>query len=187
MSVSKARLRQFTLVVAGIGATCFVRSGQNSHVNASSSSTVVASGEFLPTSENSAKVKANPPTGMAWITGGEFSMGCKDPRPLQDGGHEAMDDARPIHRVYVAGFWMDKTDVSNAQLARFVKATRYVTIAERKPSAKDFPGVPPEKLGAGSRFSPLLKTLSPSTTTRRGGVMFVVRHGVIRSAPRPIS
>ena len=48
-------------------------------------------------------------------------------------------DARPIHRVYVDGFFMDKTDVTNAQFAEFVKSTGYVTVAERKPAAEDFP------------------------------------------------
>jgi len=31
------------------------------------------------------------------------------------------------------GFYMDKTDVTNAQFAEFVKATGYVTVAERMP------------------------------------------------------
>ena len=66
-----------------------------------------------------------------------------------------MPDARPWHRVYVDGYWMDKTDVTNEQFARFVGATGYVTIAERKPRAEDYPGAPPEKLVAGSVvFSP---------------------------------
>jgi sulfatase modifying factor 1 len=68
---------------------------------------------------------------------------------------QATLDSRPIHRVYVDGFWMDKTDVTNQEFARFVKATGYVTIAERKPKAEDFPGAPPENLVAGSVvFSP---------------------------------
>src|SRR6266481_2055797 len=46
------------------------------------------------------------PPGMVWIPGGEFSMGAADPRSLDHGGHEAMADARPIHRVYVDPFWM---------------------------------------------------------------------------------
>jgi formylglycine-generating enzyme len=50
----------------------------------------------------------------------------------------------------VDGFLMDKTDVTNAQFAAFVKATGYVTIAERKPRAEDFPEAPPENLVAGS-------------------------------------
>jgi formylglycine-generating enzyme len=105
---------------------------------------------FAPTIQNAAAPPQQGRTGMAWIPGGEFSMGCKDPRMLPDGGGEPMADARPIHRVYVDGFWMDKTDVTNAEYARFVKATGYVTVAERKPRAEDFPGAPPEKLVPGS-------------------------------------
>jgi sulfatase modifying factor 1 len=92
----------------------------------------------------------NEPPGMTWIPGGEFSMGAEDPRGLPEGGNEAMEDARPIHRVYVDGFWMDKTDVTNQQFEKFVKATGYVTVAERKPKAQDFSGVPSEKLVPGS-------------------------------------
>jgi formylglycine-generating enzyme required for sulfatase activity len=104
-------------------------------------------------------VSAPPPgpaaEGMVWIPGGEFSMGCTDPTLCVDGGHETMPDARPIHRVYVDGFWIDKTDVTNEQFARFVKATGYVTIAEQTPKAEDFPGAPPENLVAGSTvFTP---------------------------------
>lgn len=40
-------------------------------------------------------------------------------------------DERPIHRVRVDGFWMDRTEVSNAQFAEFVRATGYKTLAER--------------------------------------------------------
>jgi formylglycine-generating enzyme required for sulfatase activity len=98
---------------------------------------------------------ASHPDGMTWIPGGEFSMGCADPRFCVDGGHEPMNDARPIHRVYVDPFWIDKTDVTNEQFAAFVKATGYVTIAEQKPKAEDFPGAPPENLVAGSTvFTP---------------------------------
>src|SRR5262249_23443495 len=66
------------------------------------------------------------------------------------GGPDAMADARPIHRVYVDGFWMDQTEVTNAAFATFVEATGYVTIAEETPRAKDFPGAPPENLVPGS-------------------------------------
>lgn len=66
-----------------------------------------------------------------------------------------MDDARPIHRVYVDGFWMDRTEVTNAEFARFVEATGYVTVAERPLRPEDYPGVPQEKLVSGSVvFSP---------------------------------
>ena len=90
------------------------------------------------------------PVGMVWIPGGEFSMGARDPRGLAHGGHDPMRDARPIHRVAVDGFWMDATEVTNAQFARFTKATGYVTVAERKPTREEFPGAPEENLVAGS-------------------------------------
>jgi formylglycine-generating enzyme required for sulfatase activity len=81
------------------------------------------------------------PPGMVWIPGGTFAMGSDD---------EMMQDARPIHDVKVDGFFMDKTEVTNEQFARFVAATKYVTVAERKPDAKDYPDAPPEMLVAGS-------------------------------------
>jgi formylglycine-generating enzyme len=93
--------------------------------------------------------------GIAWIPGGEFSMGAMDPPSIDDVDMHAAVDARPIHRVYVDGFWMDKVDVTNEEFAKFVKATGYVTVAERKPRAEDFPGAPPENLVAGAVvFSP---------------------------------
>ncbi len=56
----------------------------------------------------------------------------------------------PIHRVYVDGFYMDATAVTNAEFEKFVKATGYVTIAERTPTREEFPNAPPESLVAGS-------------------------------------
>jgi formylglycine-generating enzyme required for sulfatase activity len=90
------------------------------------------------------------PEGMVWIPGGEFLMGSDDPRGSLCGGPDAMDDARPFHRVFVDGIWMDKTEVTNSQFQKFADATGYVTIAERAPRAEDFPGAPPENLVAGS-------------------------------------
>jgi formylglycine-generating enzyme required for sulfatase activity len=81
---------------------------------------------------------------MVWIPGGEFWMGADE-----------FPDAQPWHRVNLNGFWMDKTEVTNEQFAKFVKATGYVTVAERTPRPEDFPGAPPENLVAGSVvFSP---------------------------------
>jgi len=79
-------------------------------------------------------------------------MGAADPREsdLNGVGMHATMDSRPIHRVWVGGFWMDATEVTNAQFAAFVRATRYVTVAERRPRAEDFPGAPPENLVAGA-------------------------------------
>ena len=66
-----------------------------------------------------------------------------------------MPDALPVHLVEVDGFWMDKTPVTNAEFERFVKATKYVTVAERPLDAKDYPGVAKELLVPGSAvFTP---------------------------------
>jgi formylglycine-generating enzyme required for sulfatase activity len=83
---------------------------------------------------------------MTWIPGGEFWMGAAE---------DHMTDARPWHRVYVDGYWMDTTEVTNEQFARFAEATGYVTVAERKPRAEDYPQAKPQNLVAGSVvFSP---------------------------------
>jgi sulfatase modifying factor 1 len=74
------------------------------------------------------------PAGMVWVPGGAFHMGSDE---------AAFADARPVHRVHVDGFWMDATEVTNEQFAEFVEATGYVTMAERQPDSKMFPGVPP--------------------------------------------
>lgn len=82
-------------------------------------------------------------------------MGAEYSPNMNDVGMNATVDSRPIHRVYVDGFFMDKTDVTNAQFRKFVRATGYVTIAERKPRAADYPGVPPEALVPGGMvFTP---------------------------------
>jgi formylglycine-generating enzyme required for sulfatase activity len=81
------------------------------------------------------------PPGMVWVPGGTFLRGSDNPKKR---------DARPTHQVAVDGFWMDATAVTNEQFQRFVDATGYVTIAERTPQAKDFPGAPRENLVAGA-------------------------------------
>lgn len=79
------------------------------------------------------------PVGMVWIPGGEFFMGSS-----------YFPDARPVHRVRVDGFWMDQTEVTNSQFARFVNATGYTTVAEQSPRAEDFPGSSREDLVPGA-------------------------------------
>ncbi len=77
--------------------------------------------------------------GMVWIAGGEAVLGS------QNGDADA-----PLHRVRLSGFWLDATEVTNAQFAAFVAATGYVTDAEKKPTAEDVPGVPEDQLVAGA-------------------------------------
>jgi formylglycine-generating enzyme required for sulfatase activity len=59
-------------------------------------------------------------------------------------------DEKPAHRVRVDGFWMDETEVTNAQFRAFVEATGYVTTAEKPPNVEELlrqqpPGTPPPK------------------------------------------
>ena len=105
---------------------------------------------FLPTVENKTKPPKPQPNGMVWIPGGEFSMGSTRASEALCGLPGVTRDALPVHRVYVDGFWMDKTDVSNEEFDRFVRATGYITVAERVPTREEFPTAPAENLVAGS-------------------------------------
>ncbi|HET6604285.1 MAG TPA: formylglycine-generating enzyme family protein [Xanthomonadaceae bacterium] len=104
------------------------------------------------TVENATPAPTEATPGMAWIPGGEFSMGASDAavspahpfHPHPDG------DALPLHRVYVDGFWLDRTEVTNADFVRFVAVTGHVTVAERPPQGEAFAGVPAGRLVPGS-------------------------------------
>jgi formylglycine-generating enzyme required for sulfatase activity len=78
--------------------------------------------------------------GMAWIPGGTFRMGSDRHYP----------EEAPVHSVTVSGFWIDRTPVTNTDFRRFVRATGYVTLAELKPDARDYPGALAKMLRAGS-------------------------------------
>jgi formylglycine-generating enzyme len=95
------------------------------------------------------------PVGMVLIPGGIYTMGSEESR--------ARPDESPAHNVKVTKFWMDVTEVTNAQFREFVDATGYVTTAERKPDWEEIkkqlpPGTPrpPENLLVASSlvFSP---------------------------------
>src|SRR5690349_18513925 len=62
-----------------------------------------------------AKEPGEAPAGMAWVPGGEFVMGTDE--------REAHPSEKPAHRVRVGGFWIDATEVTNAEFRRFVDAT----------------------------------------------------------------
>jgi formylglycine-generating enzyme len=112
---------------------------------------------FAPTVPNEGRPAGPAPEGMVWIPGGEFSMGATASSEGLCEVHGVTHDALPVHRVYVDGYWMDATEVTNAQFARFVKATGYVTVAEQRPTPDEFPGAPAENLVAGSTvFTPTL-------------------------------
>lgn len=78
-------------------------------------------------------------TGMVLIPAGEFMMGGDN--------SQASQDEYPKHKVRVHSFFMDATEVTNAQFKRFVDATHYITVAERKPDWNELrkslpPGTP---------------------------------------------
>ena len=82
---------------------------------------------------------------MIWIDGGAFLMGSD---------RHYVEEA-PVHRVIVDGFWIDAAPVTNSEFRAFVEATGHVTMAERRPDPKDYPGALPHMLRAGSLvFSP---------------------------------
>lgn len=80
------------------------------------------------------------PSGMVLIPAGKFMMGSED----------GFSDERPVREVTMKAFFMDATEVTNAQFAAFIEATDYVTVAERPLDPKDFPGIPKEKLIPGA-------------------------------------
>ncbi len=77
---------------------------------------------------------------MVWIEGGQFTMGSSDFYP----------DEGPVKNVEVEGFWIDRYEVSNAQFARFVDETGYITVAEQQLNPADYPDIPPDQLIPGS-------------------------------------
>ena len=80
------------------------------------------------------------PSGMVWVPGGTFLMGS----------NRHYREEQPPRYATVTGFWIDRTEVTNAQFAAFVAATGYKTVAERGLNAKDYPGLPPEALVPGA-------------------------------------
>ncbi|MGZ8559862.1 MAG: formylglycine-generating enzyme family protein [Chitinophagaceae bacterium] len=81
---------------------------------------------FLMTADTASIVKGESSLeGMINIPAGEFMMGASD--------DEGRLDEYPPHKVKLNGFWMDATEVTNAQFKKFVDATGYITTAEKKP------------------------------------------------------
>ncbi|HTG84529.1 MAG TPA: SUMF1/EgtB/PvdO family nonheme iron enzyme, partial [Gemmatimonadales bacterium] len=70
---------------------------------------------------------------MVWVPGGTFRMGSEDHYP----------EERPIHRVTVGGFWMDRYPTTNGRFEKFVAATGHQTFAEIPPDPAHYPGAKP--------------------------------------------
>ncbi|MFT3978431.1 MAG: formylglycine-generating enzyme family protein [Sphingomonas bacterium] len=77
---------------------------------------------------------------MRRLDGGRFNMGSDRFYP----------EEAPVRAVRVKPFWIDETPVTNAQFARFVAETGHVTLVERAPDPRDYPGMDPALAQAGS-------------------------------------
>jgi len=162
MSTKNKTVSAIALVLVIVGVIYFVNSPKSKMIsdnvvseNSADNESKAGDIDFSSTIENKNNKPKDAPEGMVWIPGGEFSMGCSVSNESLCGVKGITNDANPVHRVYVDGFWMDKTEVTNKHFAAFVKATGYVTVAEIKPSAEEFPGVPADKLIAGTAvFTP---------------------------------
>ena len=116
---------------------------------------VIAEGRITAHAETQAATKVVAPPGMLWIPGRKFVMGDDSPAALRN--------EKPAHSVRIDGFWMDATEVTNAEFRRFVEATGHVTTAEKVPTLEEImaqapPGTsPPPKealVAASLVFSP---------------------------------
>ncbi|MEH6408256.1 MAG: formylglycine-generating enzyme family protein [Leeuwenhoekiella sp.] len=65
------------------------------------------------------------PENMVWVSGINFTQGASKNDVL------ALAREKPAHPVTVDGFFIDKTEVTNAEFQKFVNETGYLTIAER--------------------------------------------------------
>ncbi len=95
----------------------------------------------LPAQALPNQTQTNPcPDDMVWIQGGTFRMGSDDFFP----------EEKTVADVTVDGFCLAKTEVTNAQFAEFVKATNYITVAERPLSKAQFPDLAEDQRSPGS-------------------------------------
>ncbi len=93
------------------------------------------------------------PAGMRYLPGGRFLMGSDRFYP----------EEAPARLVWVAGFWIDETPVTNAEFARFVDATGHRTLAEIAPDPAHYPGMSPAMARPGSLV--FKRTAGPVDTT----------------------
>ncbi len=94
-----------------------------------------------PTSRTSGSTRGRSPAkDMIWVAGGEFQMGSERFYPEES----------PVRSISVDGFWIDEHPVTVAEFRRFVKATGYVTVAERPPNPDEYRDADPGLLHPGS-------------------------------------
>lgn len=65
------------------------------------------------------------PPGMVLVPAGEFTMGTNQSEKIGPNIPRAHNDARPEHKVLLPAFYLDKTQVTNAQYQAYCQATQY--------------------------------------------------------------
>jgi formylglycine-generating enzyme len=123
-------MRILTIASISLLVSCNTKSSDNAHTadHKDSSHTCMTVPSRFGTATETTNIQFNGDTshtGMVRISGGTFDMGGDN--------DQASPDEYPKHKVQVASFYMDVTEVTNAQFKKFVDATGYVTTAERKP------------------------------------------------------
>lgn len=99
--------------------------------------------------ENQGRVKELNLEHMVFIGGGEFLMGSDKFYP----------EEKPVRKVQVGSFYIDKYEVTNRDYKKFVDETGYVTVAERPLNPKIYPDAKPEMLVPGALV--FQKTIAP--------------------------
>jgi len=95
--------------------------------------------------------------GMVKIQGGTTMMGSEGVFETPY-GHKEFPEEVPTRKIQVTGFWIDETEVTNDEFAKFVEETGYVTYAERVANIEDFP--------------PEARAQLPSTPFKNGSIVF---------------
>lgn len=95
--------------------------------------------------------EGTPHPGMVWVPGGAFPF-----------GDTVYPEEQPVRLTTVAGFWLDRTEVTNDEFAEFVKETGYVTVAEREIDPKLHPDWSPEMQKPGAVIFEVPKKLDPA-------------------------
>ena len=116
MSLTRILERYGTIMLVG-GLALAISGCEREDITLPSETTTSLSDEKIPFPEE--KTATPPPEkeiaipkGMVLIPAGEFQMGSNDA--------EADDDEQPVRPVYVDAFYMDETEVTNAQFKEFV-------------------------------------------------------------------
>ena len=76
--------------------------------------------------EKKEQISLTTPEGMIWVESKSYTKGAKN------NDSYAMMREKPSHEVYVDGFFIDATEVTNNQFRKFVDETGYITVAERE-------------------------------------------------------